>query len=95
MPRGRKRPRQLLQTPQKIRTARDEEDWAALERYAHTLKGGAGSLRINTVRSTAQTLEATIEDRGHGEGRNAPPPEMVNKLIDAVEEALVAIRALG
>ena len=68
-----------------IRTALDTGDFAAAERYAHTLKGTAGNIGAHPVQDAAEQLEAVIRDA-------RPRPEMDARLAE-LEPPLGALLA--
>ncbi len=67
------------------RLALNTDDWAAAQRYAHTLKGVAGSIGATDLAAEAATLEHALAER--------QPKTDLTLLINAIEENLKTLVA--
>ena len=70
---------------ERFQLARDADDWAVMEREAHTLKGIAGSIGAKTLQSAAASLEAKCRTRSQLAGELSEVCSLLRAIVEELE----------
>ncbi|MBK5963493.1 hybrid sensor histidine kinase/response regulator [Thiocystis minor] len=73
-----------------LRDHLEQEDWESAVRYAHTLKGLAGTLGMDALRDAAAALERAVQSRDAGAGDLL---QALDETLSPILEALNAVSA--